>query len=100
MEVSFLASNSFTKTVTSPNRNFTQFQSKRVGIPSSITCSRGESSTLSNDDHKPSIDADCAIIQYKTGSHREIKVKRATSTSSLDLDIVVDQPKPITVCDK
>ncbi|CAN6571991.1 unnamed protein product [Malus baccata var. baccata] len=100
MEACFLASNSFTKTVTSPNRNFTQFQSKRVGIPSSITCSRGESSTPSNDDHKPSIDADWRSFRARLVAAEKSRPKEPTSTSSLDLDTVVDQPKPFTVGDK
>ncbi|KAM1130492.1 hypothetical protein ACFX1X_045652 [Malus domestica] len=63
--------------------------------------SRGESSMPSNDDHKPSIDADWRSFRAKLVAAEKSRPKEPTSASSLvDLHTVVDQPNPITVGDK
>ncbi|XP_062009843.1 uncharacterized protein LOC133726334 [Rosa rugosa] len=103
MEACFLASNSFTKTLESatfPKRNSTQFQSKRVGIPSSITSCRMESPSPSGDDHKPSINTDWRSFRAKLVAAEKASVPKVPNSSVVDLDTVVDQPRPITVGDK
>ncbi|CAB4305350.1 unnamed protein product [Prunus armeniaca] len=92
MEACFLASNSFTS-----NSIKTPFHCKRVGIPSSITCCRMDSSPPSNDDSKPSIDTDWRSFRAKlVAAEKSSKSKKPTS-SLVDLDTVVDLPQPITV---
>ncbi|KAL6287806.1 hypothetical protein ACE6H2_012196 [Prunus campanulata] len=95
MEACFLASNSFTS-----NSIKTPFHSKRVGIPSSITCCRMDSSPPSNDDSKPSIDTDWRSFRAKlVAAEKSLKSKKPAS-SLVDLDTVVDLPQPINVGDK
>lgn len=103
MEACFLASNSFTKTLEYANflqRSSTQFQSKRVCIPSSIACCRMESSSPSNDDNKPSINTDWRSFRAKLVVAEKASVPKVPTSSVVDLDTVVDQPQPITVGDK
>ncbi|PSR87700.1 UPF0301 protein like [Actinidia chinensis var. chinensis] len=111
MEACFLSSNSFSQTITfvpsiktkfltHPKRNFNQFQCKKVGFPSSITCCH-LGSAAADDDSKSVHDADWRSFRARlVAGEGALRPELGKPSSVVDPDSVLDQPPCVTIGDK
>ncbi|XAR51698.1 hypothetical protein NMG60_11006409 [Bertholletia excelsa] len=106
MEACFLSSNSFSKTITfapirtkvftHPKRNYSQFQCKRVGFVSPITCSNLGSSSSPQDEDNPVLDADWRSFRARlVAGERNLRPEDPFTAADR-----ADQPPPVTIGDK
>ncbi|XP_057486843.1 uncharacterized protein LOC130772952 [Actinidia eriantha] len=111
MEACFLSSNSFSQTIafvpsiktkflTHSKRNFNQFQCKKVGFPSSITCCH-LGSAAADDDSKSVHDADWRSFRARlVAGEGALRPELGKRSSVVDPDSVLDQPPCVTIGDK
>lgn len=106
MESCFLTSTSFAKTTelvpsikarpfSYPKRSCSQLQFKRVGLPSSITCCHLSSSSSSESDSKPFLEAD-----WRSFRARLVAGEQALSSTDPSSTVVNYQTPQVTLGDK
>ncbi|XP_059670397.1 uncharacterized protein LOC132315953 [Cornus florida] len=107
MEACFLSSNSFTKTIefvpsikarilSSPRRKSSQFDCRKAGIPSSITCCQLGSPSPQDSD-KPFVDPDWRSFRARLVAGERASRPEEAPSSAVDPDTAVDQPPPVSI---
>ncbi|KDP27194.1 hypothetical protein JCGZ_19893 [Jatropha curcas] len=114
METCFLSSNSFTKTteifpstkarlLSYPKRASTQFQFRRVGLSSSVTCCHLSSSSSSpaGDDSQPYLESDWRSFRARlVANEQAFRPNEASSMVDQDTVVELDHPMQVTAGDK